>query len=82
MPYVSVHIDEDDVLDDMSVDEIKRYLERRIKDDSSCVVGPTGVDALNALDSLVDDYARGLPIHDQLRRIAYTHCGRVITAMH
>ena len=39
-------------------------------------------DPLVALDRLVDDYARGLPIHDQLRRIAYTHCGRVITAMH
>lgn len=39
-------------------------------------------DPLATLDRLVDDYARGLPIDDQLRRIAYTHCGRVITAMH
>lgn len=39
-------------------------------------------DPLIALDRLVDDYARGLPIHEQLRRIAFTHCGRVITAIH
>jgi hypothetical protein len=39
-------------------------------------------DPLTALDRLVDDYARGLPIDEQLRRIAYTHCGRVIAAVH
>lgn len=80
MPYVSVHIDEDDVLDDMSIDDIKRYLQRRIKDGSSCDVDPITSDLIQALDSLLDDYARGLPIDEQLRRIAYTYCGRVITA--
>ena len=39
-------------------------------------------DAMAVLDRLVDDYARGLPIDEQLRRVAYTHCGRVITAVH
>ncbi len=40
------------------------------------------VDALTVLDRLVDDYVRGLPIDEPLRRIAYTHCGRVIAAIH
>ena len=38
------------------------------------------LDPIKELDRLIDEYARGLPIDDQLRRIAYAYCRRIITA--
>lgn len=68
MAYISVHVDEDEVLDEMSIEEIQKYLALRMKSDGQA----------DDITRLVESYRLGKPLDDEIRSIADKYLGRAI----
>ena len=78
MASVRVEIDEEDVLDDMSIEEIHEYLARRRKQGET-QWAVCDVDSLQMqVETLIDDFQRGLPISPRLSTIARNYYNRII----